>query len=90
MTAETLWAAIKERLPMDYEELAAHSELLGISLGHDSHKANIRCQSMVFILLACKGGSLIVHNECGFVICTPYKRVRCTQIGALDPLTCNL
>lgn len=58
-TAEALWGAVHEQLPFTWQQLAEEAELVGILLGHDSHKANLR---FVRALVANKPENCVLVN----------------------------
>ena len=41
-TAESLWAALRQSLPVNWDEMARHCKILFLLLSHDSHKGNLR------------------------------------------------
>ena len=74
-TAESLWTVLKQKLPLDWNELAQNFSMVVLLLGHDSHSGNLRL--IRGIVERAAGNVLVISSRCAMhqlqrALCTTY------------------
>ena len=62
-TAQSLWSAIRARLHYGWDELAKHTPVLVLLMGHDSHSGNLRF--IRGVIFAAADNVWVVSSRCG-------------------------
>ena len=82
-TSEALWAALCQRMPVMWNDLAELSEVLGLMIGRDSHPANIR---LVRSIIAHKSPNVLVLDaRC----CMHQLQISLKEVYCLPALACH-
>ena len=84
-TAESLWAALRQKLPVAWDDLATRCGMVVVLLGHDAHRANLRLYRG--IVEKATSNVLVVSSRCGMhqlqlVLCSTY---RCSALSFHTP-----
>ena len=85
-TAETLWAAIRQRLPISWDTLSSHCKYVVLVLGHDSHSGNLRLVRA--IIEAVPPNVVVLSSRCAMhqlqlVLCSTYSTQQLSFSNAL-------
>ncbi len=86
--AESLWAALRQKLPCLWDALAKHVDMLVLVLGHDSHSGNLRL--VRGIVATAPPNVWVVSSRCAMhqvqrILCATYRH---RSLSFHNPLFC--